>query len=104
MSRKYLTPIVLPANPTQVLEAAPKQYVDLMQWNAAWGIRAIAPTIGMTTVPASGAGVITSPLVYTTVVGRRYRIHYHCRAISVQSGPVNVGLAFPCWTTERTAR
>ena len=30
MSRKVLVPLVLPANPTQPLEAAPKQYVDLM--------------------------------------------------------------------------
>lgn len=28
MSRKSLTPIVLPADPTQPLEAATKQYVD----------------------------------------------------------------------------
>ena len=30
MSRKFLTPIALPADPTQPLEAATKQYVDLM--------------------------------------------------------------------------
>ena len=29
MSRKALVPLVLPADPTQVLEATPKQYVDL---------------------------------------------------------------------------
>ena len=29
MSRKSLVPIQLPADPTQPLEAAPKQYVDL---------------------------------------------------------------------------
>ena len=28
MSKKYLTPLVLPADPTQLLEAATKQYVD----------------------------------------------------------------------------
>lgn len=28
MSRKFLVPIVLPADPTAALEAAPKQYVD----------------------------------------------------------------------------
>ena len=29
MSKKSLVPLVLPADPTQPLEAAPKQYVDL---------------------------------------------------------------------------
>ena len=29
MSRKFLVPLALPADPTQVLEATPKQYVDL---------------------------------------------------------------------------
>ena len=29
MSRKVLVPLVLPADPTVALEAAPKQYVDL---------------------------------------------------------------------------
>ncbi|HEY6416768.1 MAG TPA: hypothetical protein VIX41_11035 [Acidimicrobiales bacterium] len=30
MTRKFLVPLQLPANPTQPLEAATKQYVDLM--------------------------------------------------------------------------
>ena len=30
MSKKFLVPIVLPADPTQPLEAATKQYVDKM--------------------------------------------------------------------------
>ena len=28
MSRKFLTPVQLPGDPTQALEATPKQYVD----------------------------------------------------------------------------
>lgn len=52
MSRKFLTPVVLPADPTAPLEAAPKQYVD--------GIVVIAPTDPIATYPQAEIWIDTS--------------------------------------------
>ena len=52
MSRKYLTPIQLPADPTQPLEASTKQYAD--------GIVVISATDPIATYPQAELWVDTS--------------------------------------------
>lgn len=55
MSRKFLTPIVLPADPTAALEAASKQYVD--------GIVVISATDPIATYPQAEIWIDTSTLL-----------------------------------------
>lgn len=90
MSRKFLTPIQLPADPALALEAATKQYVDAQsRWNNAWGVVAASAPGTTVTVPAgSGAVAVTNTLTITMVTGRRYRLTFQCRASSPAAGPI----------------
>lgn len=67
MSRKFLVPIALPGNPVAALEAAPKQYVDLM--NEVY-IGPTDPGAGYDLwvdddAPSSGVPMIASNIAYT---------------------------------------
>ena len=101
MSRKFLTPIVLPADPAAAMEAATKQYVDgfpmsgTARWNCAWGVVAQGSMLEASTGAAFPAGAaITAPLTFTSVAGRRYRIHCSVRAIALTTGTGGMWLRF----------
>ena len=66
-------------NWVDVIGGAPQQ----PDWYNALGVRVIAPHIGNVTIPASNVAYVTGRLNFTTVIGRRYRIHWHCRAIGI---------------------
>ena len=79
MSRKLLVPFQLPADPTNPLEAATKQYADLQRWNSAWGVfQVLSPLIAqngqIATTTACWSGSVS------LVAGRRYVVTSHIRA------------------------
>jgi len=84
MSRKFLTPVVLPADPTAALEAATKQYVDAKPR----GIVAVATMVapGPVSPAASAQANLSQPLAFTPVVGRRYRAVVYIRATQAKGG------------------
>jgi hypothetical protein len=85
MSRAFLVPLRLPADPTAALEAATKQYVDSRAAAGnALGIVAIGSMPGTNpTIPINAWTSVTNTLSVTLNTGRRYRVFIAMRAIQV---------------------
>ena len=65
----------------------PNVMTNDMRWNTSWGVVAIgsfAASAQGTVIPSGS--VVTNPLVFTSVVGRRYRLRCAVRAIEAGGG------------------
>lgn len=83
MTRAFKVPILLPADPTALLEAATKQYVDNLLWNTPRGCVAKGTLVTPSPVnvaAAAGTQVDLASLTATTVTNRRYKLTYVSRA------------------------
>jgi hypothetical protein len=86
MSRKFLTALVLPADPANPLEAATKQYVDL-RTGVARGIVAVgtfSPPSAPLAISANSPTTVAS-LSFATVSARRYRLALYIRVANATS-------------------
>jgi len=96
MTRKFLVPLLLPADPAAALEAATKRYVDS---HAAAGNSLGIVAMGSWKPGLSGAAqpsgtVLSNPLVFTPLVGRRYVVHASIRAVNAATAG---GLTMTVW-------
>jgi hypothetical protein len=93
MSRKALTPLVLPADPTAALEAVTKQYCDARTGASAGNalgviataVRVTQPVVSAAPVAAAGVPLHT-PVTVTFLTGRRYRISFQIHAAWISAG------------------
>ena len=101
MSRKFLTPLVLPADPTAAMEAATKQYAD--------GLVMIAAADPIAATPQAEIWVDTSTSVGSTPIPASYPRGYIGQGFQTGAPPVSAAEAdvtgcTVTWTADPTRR